>query len=148
MRVTRSVFVTSFMDMKILSASGMTDWWYCRYNIFVARNYSAAPPRFPRNPLYVARSRVNYTTARHEYRCKMRSPRCIVDPSESPVHPSISPIDDSISRGLRYSWPRGQICKQADVYSISPAQNDWNIQEKTLQYIIVTCTIKNILYLC
>jgi len=148
MRVTRSVFVISFMDMKILSASGMTDWCYCRYNIFVARNYSAAPPRFretlcmSRVPVLTIRPRVMNIDVKCVHSAALSIPANPLCTRRSLLSMTRS-HEDSAIRG-----PAAKFASKADVYSISPAQNERNIQEKMLRYIIVTCTVKNILYLC
>lgn len=135
--LTRSVFVISSMDTKILSQRQGDNWLTNGRTPLprsFARNYA---PRFRET---LCMSHALTTVARHEYQCKIRSPRRrIVDPGEPPVYPSISPIDGSTSRGLRYSWTRGQICEQSRrLLDISPSQNDRNIQGEMYNTIIIT----------
>lgn len=93
--LTRSVFVTSSMDTKILSPR---QGWLIDDRTNAVASFALklrAMPRFRETPC-MSRVPVLTTAARHEYRCKI--PRCIVDPDEPPVHPSISPIDGPTSR--------------------------------------------------
>lgn len=135
-RMTRSVFVTSSIDMKILSTSRLIDWRsdVCRIAVAsFARNYALQRQGFMKSSV----CRVHVLTMPHVMNINAEYVRLatlsIAVKGEPPVHLSISPIDDSTSRGLRYSSLHGQICEQSRrLYSIShlPYKIMRNIQKK------------------
>lgn len=139
--LTRFVFVTSSMDMKILSTSGWLIGRVPRRRGVFRYETTRRGAEVSWNPLYMSRVPALTTAVRHEYRCEIRSPWCIVDPGEPPMHPSISPIDGpTLTRTSLFRGPAAKFAKQSrHLLDISPRVKRSEYTRENVQYIIIMC---------
>lgn len=125
-----------------LSVREITDWRsdVCRVAAASFARRAKLLAKVSWNPLYVARSRINYGRTSWISMQSTFAPAAALSVPVNPLCtrrslPSMArPHEDS-----RHSWTRGQIYEQSRrLLDISPSQNDRNIQEEMYNTTIIT----------